>query len=372
MAVQVPILKDVRLLLTPLSINIFNRKSGIFSMKTMQRGFTLLEIMLSLTMGVVVLAGVLSVFVGVKTTTTETASYGELQENGRFALNMLTDDLRRQSFWGDLSGNLHKDVLNGIPPAPSGDCAGAGPNNATFPNNNSDYFRSLWGDTVTSALIADTKVLDKCLTDALVGSDVIQIKRVLAQPYTEVMTASTPPILRSAALVDKGFYYLISSGKSAEIFSTTAVPALTNGRVWQYQHRIYYVKDKSSSDNIPPVLMRSELKTTGTKNLSFSPLVDGIERIRFLYGVDTSNNGIVNAYLSADQMDKDYWGGGSNPTIISVKVYVLVKSLNEDPDYDNKNEYLLGDVHYSPQDNFRRLLVSTTVTLYNSMLDSKS
>ena len=72
---------------------------------------TLIEIFISLAIGLALFAGILSVFVGMKTTTQETATYGELQENGRFALSVLSDDLLRQNFWGDYTGTLDNSML---------------------------------------------------------------------------------------------------------------------------------------------------------------------------------------------------------------------------------------------------------------------
>jgi type IV pilus assembly protein PilW len=51
------------------------------------KGFALVELIIALSVGLVLFAGVLSIFVGMRTTTAETSSYGELQENGRFAIS---------------------------------------------------------------------------------------------------------------------------------------------------------------------------------------------------------------------------------------------------------------------------------------------
>ena len=53
-----------------------------------QLGFSLLELFIALAIGLALLLGVLSVFVGMRTTTAETSSYGEMQENGRFAISI--------------------------------------------------------------------------------------------------------------------------------------------------------------------------------------------------------------------------------------------------------------------------------------------
>lgn len=328
-------------------------------MYTRQKGFGLLEILISLSVGLVLFAGVLSIFVGLRTTTVETASYGELQENGRFALNILTDDLLRQNFWGDYTGTFDFASINPVPNAPTNECKGSGVNNGTFPLS-VGHFRTLYGSTVKSAAILG------CITNARVGSasinnysDVIQIKRAVASPLVD---GSGDPITVAPA----GNYYLVANINGGEIFSAGAVPAIDNAQVWQYQHHIYYVKDETQGSETVPVLMQGKL----SDQISFSPLVDGIEMIRFMYGVDSDDDGIVNAFISADNMTEDYWNNANGSNILAIKIYVLARSIKPDPKYNNYNTYHLGDISVSYDDAYRRLLFSSTVTIYNARVDS--
>ncbi|TMN94370.1 prepilin-type N-terminal cleavage/methylation domain-containing protein, partial [Pseudoalteromonas sp. S407] len=57
--------------------------------KTKQLGITLVEMMVSLLVGAVILAGVMFTYVGMKTTTNDTMAIGELQETGRLALDII-------------------------------------------------------------------------------------------------------------------------------------------------------------------------------------------------------------------------------------------------------------------------------------------
>ncbi len=166
-----------------------------------QQGFTLIEIFIALAIGVALFAGVLSVFVGMKTTTSQTTSYGELQENGRFAISLLTSDLQRQDFWGTYAGSLDLSALLSVPdPLNVGsDCVGDGANNGSFPAA-IGHFRTLWGKTTTAAGNLT------CITNAKISSDVIQIKRAVA---AEV----------AAADIDNSRYYIISNPNTAAIFA---------------------------------------------------------------------------------------------------------------------------------------------------------
>lgn len=337
-------------------------------MKKVQAGFSILEILIALSIGLFVIGGVLSIFVGVKTTTTDTASYGELQENARFAINSIKKDLSKQGFLGDFVEVLSDDILGEVIDAPSGDCTGGGANNSTFPIDSDEQFRTLWGETVTNQ-----SILGGCITDAKLGSDVIQVKRVLARPYTRIVDNTTTPVtLGAATTVTTGVYYFVATDRTAQIFKSATVPTLPNSRVWQYQHHIYYVKEDTHGQETIPVLMKSSLNSGGTKELLFSPVVDGIEMIRFMYGIDTDADGIVNTFISAGNMNDDYWDNDANSELIAVRVFVLARVSKEDAQYKNENTYQLGDFPYTVNDGYRRLLLSTTVSLHNSVIDSKS
>jgi type IV pilus assembly protein PilW len=323
-----------------------------------QGGFSLLEVFIALVIGLVIFAGVLSIFVGMRTTTTETSSYGELQENGRFAISVLSDDLLRQDFWGDYSGSIDLASINPVPAAPVGECLGGGINNGTFPLA-TGHFRTLWGETVTGA-----SIMSGCRTDAKVDSDILQLKRVVSSPLVDNVG---DPITVAPA----GNYYLVSNMNNGTIFAAGGVPAIQNAQVWEYQHHIYYVREETSGGNTIPVLMQGRL----TNQLTFSPIIDGIEMIRFEYGIDmqidpaVAGYGIVDAYIPANNMTDAIWDNASS-RIIAVKVYVLARSIQPDNKYENANTYQLGSFSFTPDDNYRRLLFSSTVTLYNAGVDS--
>ncbi len=323
-----------------------------------QRGFSLIEIFISLAVGLMLLLGVLSVFVGMKTTTVETTSYGELQENGRYAISLLSDDLLRQGFWGDLTGTLDVSglVSSPLPTSVSGDCIGEGVNNASFPAA-IGHFRTLWGDTVTNASLMG------CITNAKLGSDVLQIKRAVSSPT-------------ALADISSDDYYIISNPNTGGIFAgDDAVPSLSFGQIWEYQQHIYYVREDSQGANKVPVLVQGRLQNkTAVMNLDM--VVEGIEYIRFMYGVDTTNNGVVNAFISADNMTESYWDNENDVRILAVKIFVLARNILPDNNYENLNNYQLGDLSVDfidgdgNGDNYRRLLFSSTITLYNARIDS--
>ncbi|WP_448549110.1 PilW family protein [Thalassotalea fusca] len=324
-----------------------------------QQGFTIVEILISLVVGLGLLLGVLSIFVSMHRTTEETTSYGELQENGRFAISLLTDDLLRQSFWGDLPEQLDTSLLISSPdPATlGGDCVGAGANNASFPTA-VGHFRTLWAVTATAANNMG------CINNAKVNSDILQVKRALS--------VQTLP-----ANVQADRYYLISNSNTGAVFAgSAAIPNVNFGSIWEYQHHIYYVREETQGTNTVPVLVQGTLQNSAASAMNLSMVVEGIEHVHYMFGVDTNNSGTVNAFISADNMLEAHWDNESNVRILAVKVYVLARDIFPDSQYENLNTYQLGDKTLTftdglgNGDNYRRLLFSSTVTLHNARVDS--
>ena len=70
-----------------------------------QMGISLVEILVALVISLFLLAGIVQVYVGNKATFAFTNALAEIQENGRFALDSMSQDLRLTNQWGCISFN---------------------------------------------------------------------------------------------------------------------------------------------------------------------------------------------------------------------------------------------------------------------------
>ena len=79
------------------------------------RGFTLVELMIALTLGLLIVAGVTSLFIGMRASYSFQEGLSRVQENGRFAVQHLSHELRMSGFAG-----CSNNIVNWLNPAGTG------------------------------------------------------------------------------------------------------------------------------------------------------------------------------------------------------------------------------------------------------------
>ena len=67
------------------------------------RGVSLIELMTAMTIGLMILLGLTTVFVNSSTSSRELKITAEQIENGRYAIELLTQDIRHAGFYGEFS-----------------------------------------------------------------------------------------------------------------------------------------------------------------------------------------------------------------------------------------------------------------------------
>ena len=310
---------------------------------TRQAGLTLVELMISLAIGVFLLGGIAAAYIAMRTTTAETVALSEVQQNGRMAISLLTTDIQQAGFRGMLP-EFH---ANTTAPAPFGADCSWGLNGGSFPQAALGNFATIWGRTLPLG-----GAVMGCIANAAAESDVIQIKR-----------GAGPAIVPAAIQADR--FYLESNVSQGNIFpGTVAAAGFTLGEIWPYLHHVYFVTTENFDGQAIPVLARMELRNNGGPTMVQTMMLDGIERIRFYYGVDLNDDNVIDSYLAANDMPAVLWQADTK--VLAVKVFVLARATRPDNNFQDNNSYDLGDgVAFVPDDNFRRMLFSTTVNLTN-------
>jgi type IV pilus assembly protein PilW len=77
-----------------------SNETNLSKLPGLNRGFSLVELMVALVITLILLAGIGQIFLSSKKSFTIQDSLGRMQENGRYAMETLTQDVRRAGFWG--------------------------------------------------------------------------------------------------------------------------------------------------------------------------------------------------------------------------------------------------------------------------------
>ncbi|MES2901809.1 MAG: PilW family protein [Pseudomonadota bacterium] len=340
------------------------------------RGFSLAELMVSVTIGLLILAGMVTLFSNNARTQSEVERANLQIENGRFTIQTIGADLVNAGYYAEFDPTTMA-VPADIPNPCSltlADIRAALPLHIQGVDN--------LNSTNTPACLA--------LLSPKTGTDVLVVRRVQT---CEVGTGNCAPTSDGGA-----FFQAALCGNADQLESTvdnhyrldTDTAQMTRSKrncttvatVRRFLTHIYFVSNNSVGTDGIPTLKRLEL---GGSPLAFTlvPLVEGVENLQFEHGIDYNDNGTPDSF-SADP------GAAIHPTTsaacsaaacrvanwrntVAVRMHVLARNLEASTTVPLAKTYTMGfNVNnsantYTPgtTDKFRRHLFQTTVHMSN-------
>jgi len=329
-----------------------------------QRGLTLIELMLGVTLGFLVSGIVLSLYINTSRSLAQNERYAWMQENARYSLKTLSEDLTMADFWGQV---IATDVISTNVTPPVGDCGvdiDAFNGNTAILANNYHAVTAWTQFTPCASITANLRP----------KTDMLALKRVEGSPTASTFVdladvdndANTTEILTLGAsdLVDGEVY--LRSTRSVGTFIDDASPSNPPGigeTDWRYLPRVYFVRNHydTPGDGIPSLC---RLTIDGIGLTTTECIAEGIEDFHVQYGIDTDRDGIANIYTSRPDLSE-------MENAVSSRVYLLARSIDADPHFNNDTEYVLGDENIpAANDGFYRRVYSTTVSLRNTIARS--
>ena len=334
-----------------------------------QRGVSLIELMVSITIGLILLAGVLSIFLSSKVTYFANEKTARIQENGRVALDLLQHDVRSAGFNG---------------------CARSVPFTSTLNTPNTllwSYQNPLQGFEAVGAAWSPALAAGTLNPAPLAGSDILVTRGVQRDGISRRMqvantsTTGDPRVL-SATAVPVGTIMLITNCEAASVFQVTGYAAgapatishaaggsgpgnSTNDLGWLYPDGsrvtplatvIYYIANDPVTGE--PSLYR---QTGATQPADL--LIEGVEAMQIAYAEDTTSDRVADVNRPANLVAD--WDN-----VMSVSLALLVRSEEQGTDIDTKTYQLLpaalGGALVDPVDDRRmRMVFTTTAALRN-------
>ncbi|WP_052367742.1 PilW family protein [Algiphilus aromaticivorans] len=354
------------------------------------RGFTLVELMIALTLGLLIVAGVTSLFIGMRASYSFQDGLSRVQENGRFAIQTLGRGLRMSGFTG-----CTNNIVNWLNPAGTGYVTSIYGNRAvtgweatgTGPGDNYTVGdASNWQSSSGEGLAAE-------INNPLSGSDIVVINTtepldVVLQgnpgpPANALTAAGNTGIPQGAIIVavtascsGGDLFMKTSDGNAVSLPKGTAAgqnpgninPAGgfsqdhdDNSLIYQHLSTAYFVRNNPATPPEPALyrLRLDDARRTGTPNPQ--ELVSGIENMQILYGEDTDGDRTANTYRAADSVVS--WN-----RVVSVRMALL---LRNDSFVQTESDLRAFDVAYTNvtpvEDGRVRQVMTLTVALRNRL-----
>lgn len=316
-----------------------------------EAGFTLIEMMIAITIGLGILAGLVGVLAVSSSNSRTNDRSSELMTNGRYALNSMKQELRQAGFraytWAEPSTPSALGAL-------TNECLEAGATAGSFVAN---IRQGIWGANNINPFSAS------CIPDASYadGNDVMVVRRLSATP--EAPSANKISFQSSYAVGQ------VFRGATAPVFQNSPTP-LASFDVDTY---VYYIRPWTVSvDESPlvPALVRVSLN----KGVLVDPKMEselvasGIEHLQVQYGQLSNTQPETTQFLDTLAGASSDAAATAWDDVNSVRIWLLARNSNAEPGYSNTNSYVMGDQTYdfsAAPDGFRRQLFTTVVQLRN-------
>lgn len=337
-----------------------------------QDGLSIVELMIGITLGLIIVGAVTVLFANNTRTRQETEKTSQQIENGRYAAQMLLDDLRLAGSYGEFSPTgLATPATLPDPSVVDGTSLAAA---IALPVQGYDGGGGMPGGV--SAVLADRRA----------GTDVLVVRRastcvagsagcdaVNTGRYTYFQTALCPNQL---SVLESAKQFLIGTDTNQFSVNNPAVTGSANPPAFlakkdcatpadrrAYYVRIFFIANNNDPGDGIPTLKVADL---GAGSFAVVPLVAGIEQMQFEYGLDTNNDGAPENFTAAPA-NAIAWR-----QVTAVKIHLLARNLQNTAGFNDTRSYVLGakadgtDNTFGPYgDTFKRHVYTTAVRLNN-------
>jgi type IV pilus assembly protein PilW len=337
-------------------------KSGFGAGRSRERGFSLVELMIASTIGLLILTAMISVFVSSTQSRNELDKSSRQIENGRFAVETLKEDIQLAGFYGDFfpvsitwttpdpcatilnnMGFTTGNIPVGIYGYPDTD---AGP--GCLSNRKAATDILVIRRTSTTQLKIDANedgARDANVTDED-GSTGVSVASLGAGHYLQVSNCADTPVEAAYVMAKDPTAFVLHGVKPAGIPANCMNGGLAPVR--QYFVRIFYIatcNDCSGAGDGIPTLKMVELTSGAVAcatdpaascgSMTTRPIAEGIENMQFEYGIDSNGDGTPDSYFTAP-------AAADWPNVTAVKVFLLARNTETSADYTDTKTYSLA------------------------------
>jgi type IV pilus assembly protein PilW len=339
---------------------------------TRSAGFSLVELMVAITLSLLLLGGVVAIFASSRVSYESTDQLSRVQETGRFALEQMSRHIRSAGFSGcsrqpnfistalNSSSNLQWNFLEG--PVRGFDASGSGwvPAISSVPGAADSTDGAIEGSDI---LVVRGPRLDT--TPVMVTTSMLDPQDPLQVSATTGIDPDGGDVVMAYSCEGVAFFYAMPSGNTllhgvtnglpGNQFATTSYQFRRNAEVVPVETVVYFV---APSTGAVPAQTNSLWRRRGS--LDAEELVQGVEQMQLEYGVDTNDDRVVDTYGRATATTN--W-----QRVIAVRIALLVRSIDQYGNDADRRTYRLTEDTTVAAANDRRLreVFTSTVSIRN-------
>lgn len=353
-----------------------------------QRGLSLIELMVSMAIGLGLLAALATVFSNTSSTQADMARSSQQIESGRFATQLLQDNVWHAGYYGRYVAYSTVDAAAALTALPDPCSTNIDPATASPTPLQSSLPFAIQGYDQPATKPAALTCLDA--ENWVPGTDILVVRRADSRTTAIGSVANDTYYLQSIAETVnlstlKPISPVIAKGSTPAAFNLAGGPANEAGEIRRFHVQIYFISPcsvpatgtKCSAAGTDdggvsiPTLKRLELATDGT--FQIVPLVEGIENMQVDYGIDTVPAGLAGTQPYAGDGLPDSYKKAPSITeftqVTAVRIFLLARATEKSADHDDGKTYALG-LHgtYVPSGEakkYKRHLYSTTIRVQN-------
>lgn len=368
--------------------------------KIKQTGFTLVELLVAIVLGLLLTAAIIQSYLGTKRTFSLNDGISRIQESARFSFYFLSRDIRNAGDSSCLSRIRNKidgdaDVfVSHIAPVFGWNANGSQTGSTVTLTGTTGAVSNWTGFTANLPTQLTGRVISGSDVLSFKAFEKLDVKISSGTTNNEVLTTAGNHDLEAGSVLVAGncwqadlFQNTLAGGNQlsgetgAQTPGNRALASATAAKwednygpedsVFALQRTIYYIGEGSGRDingNALPSLFRYQTSQATIPTITAGnsqELVEGVESMQVLYGVDTNADLSPNNYVSANQV-------GDFNNVVSVRVGLLLRSTNNvtDSDTTRTDDYtLLDEITIThPDDRILRYAVNTTIKLRNRAL----
>ncbi|HVY22085.1 MAG TPA: PilW family protein [Steroidobacteraceae bacterium] len=344
-------------------------------------GLSLIELMVSMTIGLVLVLGATTLYLNSRKTADVDDSVARLQETARYAMNVLESDVRMANYWG-LNGDANLATNKPTSSTASTDPDGVALSGTAHGNDcGTNYavdirkYIEATNDTFPTTFTGHCSAFNS----AVASSDILTIRRANTQKETSIDSSKLQLCTRRNTMT-------IMLGGSCDVVDD-------NTEIHDLSTNTYYIDKASDESPNYPSLRRISL--ISGPDFRDDEVVPGVEDMQIELGwgpgSSTINDGSsvpANAQAASYLQPENAAITAGTGQIVAVRIWLLVRAESPDKNYVDNNTYeygnrnkgttgtnLTGDLNvatsagkaYKPNDNYRRMLVSRTFFIRNAL-----